>query len=264
MATAQIDRRTTTPFLLRLFYRTGSFPPLNDFSTGGHLPPQQLQIYTWPNCSLRELTSIVHSAIPQQFPSPAVGTRISFRLVFPDTKPSSTRPGEPGRYMTKDLGSVVVGSDPDSNGDTVMNSTSALDGDAEKTLQDARFIIGDYIACAILPPLSNGSVAPPLSRTDSAGFARGGYGNGAGRGGAAGARDAYPGRRDGFGGPRENGFGEGHFGGGRGGRGGYPGGRDDFGRGSPGGNVPLGEWRRGEQVPYSGGYGRGRGRRGGY
>lgn len=35
-----------------------------------------------------------------------------------------------------------------------------LGGDPSKTLQDARFVIGDYISCAVFPPLANGSVAP--------------------------------------------------------------------------------------------------------
>lgn len=35
-----------------------------------------------------------------------------------------------------------------------------LGGEPGKTLQDARFVIGDYISCAIIAPLSDGSVAP--------------------------------------------------------------------------------------------------------
>ena len=38
----------------------------------------------------------------------------------------------------------------------------ALGGEPEKTLQDARFVIGDYVSCAILPPMDNGGVAPHL------------------------------------------------------------------------------------------------------
>ena len=35
-----------------------------------------------------------------------------------------------------------------------------LEGDPEKTLQEARFVIGDYVDCAILVPLADGSVNP--------------------------------------------------------------------------------------------------------
>ena len=259
-STAKVDRQTTTPFLLKLFYKFGSYHRLDEFSPNGP-PPPHLQIYTWPSCSLRELTALLTSALPNLLPSPAAGTRVAFRLVYPDTRMSTnSRPGEPGRYMTKDLGSVVVGSstsDMDTSGDTLMNGTSALEGEAEKTLQDARFIIGDYVSCAILPPLANGTVAPPPG-SGMGGPARGGYGGGNGlqRGGfGGGPRDDYRNGRDG--GPQRNDLGGGGYGG-RGGRGGGGGG------GLP--SVPMGEWRRGEQVPYNSGssYGRGRGRGNGY
>ena len=80
------------------------------------------------------------------------------------------RPG-PGRYLSKELGSVVVGAGgpgalplPD-EADIVAGGPMAgeVGGDPEKTLQDARFVIGDYISCAIFPPLPNGSIAPPLA-----------------------------------------------------------------------------------------------------
>jgi len=115
-----------------------------------------------------------------------------------------------------------------------------LQGEPEKTLQDARFVIGDYVSCAIMEPMQNGTVAPPPT-----GPSRGGYG------GNRGMND-YGGRG------RENGFGSGYRG--RGGRGG-----SNFGQGF----VPAGEWRRGERVPegpsrgrgYGGGFGGGRGGR---
>ena len=120
-----------------------------------------------------------------------------------------------------------------------------LEGDPEKTLQEARFVIGDYVDCAILAPLADGSVNPGV------GPAAGVVGRGNGYGGGRGTM---------MGGPRENGFGA-FRGGGRGGpRGG------GFGAGRLGdGGLPTGEWRRGERVPEGSGRGFGRGRgRGGY
>lgn len=121
-----------------------------------------------------------------------------------------------------------------------------LEGDAEKTLQEARFVIGDYISCAVFPPLANGDVATGL---------------------APGA--AFRGSRDLGAPPRGppprdvNGFGgNGGYGGrGRAMAGGV--GRFEGGPGRGGGYVPPGEWRRGERLPdvgYGGGFGRGRGR----
>lgn len=186
-----------------------------------------------------------------------IGTRLSYRLIFPDTRDAG-RPG-PGRYLSKELGSVIIGGDgpgilPVEEGANVVTTgpmAGALNGEPDKTLQEARFVIGDYISCAIFAPLANGSVAPPpLSGT-------------MGRTGGRGTSDFSGGRGGVLGGPRENGFGGFRVRGGA--RGGGPG---SWGRGEEGG-VPSGEWRRGERIPDgpgppSGrGFQRGRGR-GGY
>lgn len=216
--------------------------------------PTNVQIYTWQSCSLRELCKLLFSAVPTLLPQPYTGSRIAFRLVYPDIQ-GSNRPGAPGRFISRDIGSVIVGArsgdDDDMDADvadatSVAEALKQLDGDPDKTLADVKFLVGDYIACAILPPLSDGSVPavpPPLS--------------GPGRG-------PHPGSFGGRG--RENGFGgRGDYGGyGRGGRGG--GGRFDDRRLSSGG-VPSGEWRRGEAPPERErerelGFGRGGGGRG--
>lgn len=115
-----------------------------------------------------------------------------------------------------------------------------LEGEPEKTLQGARFVIGDFIDCCILPPGRDGSVAgPPPVR---------------GRGAVADA----PIRASG----RENGYGGGGGGGYRGrGRGGFGAPEGRLGGGGAGG-LPSGEWRRGERLPDGGrgGYRGGRGR----
>ncbi|PLB44541.1 hypothetical protein P170DRAFT_417236 [Aspergillus steynii IBT 23096] len=257
----QIDRQSTTPFHLKLFYRVSNFHPLSDFappssshSYGGPLsgpnsirsrsppPPQasnlpaHLQIYTWQSCTLRELSQLLTSALPSLLPDPAVGTRLCFRLIYPDTKAAATMgPDARGRYLSKDMGSVVVGprESPyrDGEGEEEGGEKKAapralrLQGhDADKTLQEMRFVIGDYVDCAVLPPLEDGSVAPPLT-----------VGRGAMSSTVGGGMRAF----------REPGFGRG---GGRGGRG-----------GGDRGMMPMGDWKRGERLPEGGGRG---GRRG--
>jgi histone deacetylase complex subunit SAP18 len=193
--------------------------------------PTNVQIYTWQSCSLRELCTLLLTAVPTLLPQPYAGSRIAFRLVYPDIQ-GSNRPGAPGRFISRDIGSVIVGAnakeeDAEMEGAdaaTVAEALKQLDGDQDKTLADVKFLIGDYVACAILPPLPDGSVPaapPPLS--------------GPGRGPPSGP---YGGRG------RENGFGaRGDYGGF--GRGGRVGGRlDDRAFG-----VPSGEWRRGEAPP---------------
>jgi histone deacetylase complex subunit SAP18 len=102
-----------------------------------------------------------------------------------------------------------------------------LGGDPEVMLRDVRFVIGDYVAVAILPPLGNGNVAP-------------GLGAGMGRGRdvrAAEMGDQFGGGK--MGGPRENGFGGGFRGRGRGG---WVGGPDGPSRGGYGGGRGRDRW----------------------
>ncbi|KAK5163489.1 uncharacterized protein LTR77_010671 [Saxophila tyrrhenica] len=260
-----IDRTTTPPFLLRLFYRPSQpllphefsiAPPADTSNIPDYtslLPPSirqnSVQIYTWPTCTLSELTGLLTSVLPESLlPRPSAGTRLVFKLIFPDTRGMVDERGR-GRWMDKHLGSVVIGAsapaDRTEDEDEVMGDakeSTVLEGDAEKTLSDARFVIGDYVACTIMPPGADGRVAPMPPPAMS------------GRGG----RDVYAaprGRENGYGPPRG-----GSYRGSYGGRGGAA--------------PPMGDWRRGERPPppvapfggggYGGGYGGGGYRGGGY
>lgn len=122
-----------------------------------------------------------------------------------------------------------------------LGATAGSTAESAKSLADARFVVGDYLSCAILPPsAADGSVQP-------ASAARAGRGYGAGQ--ARNQVDLGPppmsrgGGRDGWSGATY---------GPRGGGGGAGGG----GFRAP----PVGEWRRGEKLP-EGPPGRGRGGR---
>ncbi|PWY95275.1 hypothetical protein BO94DRAFT_562921 [Aspergillus sclerotioniger CBS 115572] len=260
-----IDRQSTPPFHLKLFYRLNNYHHLSDFApqsssssfnsnyngpisgpnairarsplpppsttTTGSTLPSHLQIYTWQSCTLRELSQLLTSALPSLLPDPPVGTRLCFRLIYPDTKGAAMMgPDARGRYLAKELGSVVVGPRGSSFEGEEEEKEAGGKGvriqghDAERTLQEARFVIGDYVDCAVLPPLEDGSVAPPVN---------------AGRGMAmGGGMRAFPGMGPGGGGGR-------------------------------GERIPPGDWRRGERLPEgslgerNGGGGGGGGGRGG-
>ena len=265
---SRVDRNTTAPFLLRLYWRQSrtldpyefAVAPPADTSTvpdySSLLPSsirqQSVQIYTWSTCTLSELTGLLSTVLPESVllsggsgkaGSLAVGTRLVYKLIFPDTRGGVSESGR-GKWVDRPLGHVVVGNAAAINGDDEeMNggdmkeggSASFMGGDADKTLADARFVIGDYVACTIYPPGPDGRVAPPPSI-----------------GGGRGPRDPYAAPRDPP--PRENGFG------GRGGGSYRGGGRGGFGGAPPPGDI---EWRRGDR-PGGGGYGGGyRGRGGG-
>lgn len=162
--------------------------------------------------------------------------------------------------MVKDLGSVVLGAegisaaalaaangggveeeeegeDVDTSGTAAAALPAADTATKDKTLGEAKFVVGDYVSCAILAPMPDGSVAPPMT-------ARNDRPAGGPRGPAAG-QPPHNVRRD-------AGFGERQW--------------RDRDRRRPGfgdGGFPEGEWSRGERLPDDApDRSRGRGRRG--
>jgi len=125
----------------------------------------------------------------------------------------------PGRFLTKDIGNIVIGAGLDGE------KFGPLEGDGVATLADAHFVIGDYVACAILPPSADGEIPAPLPRMNRPETGIGGR-------------------------PRQNGFGPPSSRGGGGDRGDRGGAR----------GIPAGDWRRGDEPPSSSGFYRGRGR----
>ncbi|KAK3357342.1 Sin3 associated polypeptide p18-domain-containing protein [Lasiosphaeria hispida] len=255
-----------TPFLVKLFYRTSAFHRPDEFAAPS-LPPY-VPVYTWKTCTLTDLTDHLAAATPPVLPDVSIGCRLVFRLLFVDPRGHDDRPP---RYIAKDIGSVVIGvggpgvaasADVDDD-DNYRMDTGAAEADAAtdandgtKTLNDARFVVGDYISCTILPPDSHtGDVAPrPGPRT-------GGRGAGVGAGdGRSTIGVAPPPQRDqiSWGSrPRRSNTDHSstHYSGG----GHYPrsprndrGGRASDARGLERGGFPEGEWRRGERIPSRG------------
>merc|ERR1719310_500 len=127
----------------------------------GNTPSNELQMYTWMDATLKELEGLVKEVNPE---ARRRGTYFDFALVYPDLRQGP-------RCQTRDVGTTIA---------------SQRGPDDTKTLQNCKFVIGDYIDIAVTPPTGR------MDRMD--------YG------------------RRGFGGDRRNGFGGG--GGYRGGRGG--------------------------------------------
>lgn len=229
-------------------------PPHRPDEFSSHNLPHYTTVYAWPTATLTELTHLLAAAAPAALPTPAIGTRVAYRLFYHDTRGNPSAP----RLATHELGSVVVGDggpgllDEDTDADSVADVPVRMDDgrlkeggttiatrstmvgsetEAGKTLADARFVVGDFLSVAILPPSSvDGSVQPvPAARTGRT------YGAGQARGGGSGD----------YGGFGDVGMGLG----GRDGRYGRATGGDQrrF-RGDPV-VPPMGEWRRGEKLP---------------
>lgn len=179
-------------------------------------------------------------ASPAILPDPAIGARLCFCLLYADARSARTD-GLPPRYVSKVLGTVVLGRGGSGAGPDEGVPDDEPD-DADLTLAEARFITGDFISCAILPPDElTGDVAPATSAR---------MGRGAGVGEARGG--GHVGAPLPFAGPsrqRDYATPGGYRGGGRGSRGGgrFREREEPFGRG--GFRMPEGEWRRGDRLP---------------
>jgi histone deacetylase complex subunit SAP18 len=116
----------TCPLLLRVFTKIGGHHTDEDFAVRGKEPKDEVQIYTWKDATLRELTDLVKEVAPEARRRDAM---LSFAFVYPDKH---------GRFVVKEVGrttSYPNGRRPD-NG--------------SKALAELSFQIGDYLDVAIL------------------------------------------------------------------------------------------------------------------
>ncbi|KAM9485458.1 histone deacetylase complex subunit SAP18-like [Salvelinus alpinus] len=122
-------RKTSPPRtcpLLRVFTTTsGRHHRMHEFGRG-NVPSSELQIYTWLNATLKELTSLVKEVYPE---ARKKGTCFGFAIVYIEPK----RQG----YRVKEIGNIV---------------SEQKGSDDAMTLQSQRFWIGNYLDIAITPP----------------------------------------------------------------------------------------------------------------
>merc|ERR1719401_2062339 len=90
------DRGKTCPFLLRVFHKIGGHHGLEAFSVRGKEPvDDELQVYTWPDVTLRELADLVKDVAPE---ARSQSARLNFRLIYPD---------KAGKNVMTELGTVT-------------------------------------------------------------------------------------------------------------------------------------------------------------
>lgn len=114
----EVDREKMCPFLLRVFYKENSYSKLEDLNNENFLNTNELHIYTWLDANLREITTLIKSAI--DIPS-RKETKFMFSFVYYDSK---------GKLQRKEVGDVYL----------KKNSPEELN-----TLYSLKFVIGDYI-----------------------------------------------------------------------------------------------------------------------
>uniref|UniRef100_A0A8R1HN45 18 kDa Sin3-associated polypeptide n=1 Tax=Caenorhabditis japonica TaxID=281687 RepID=A0A8R1HN45_CAEJA len=123
-----LDREKLCPMLLRVFCANNRHNPVSEYNNrnGGSVPANELQMYTWMDCSLRELTSLIKEVNPD---ARRKGTTFDFAIIQADR--TSTR------YILRDIGNT-------------MNGQRGIDD--HKTLQQCKFEVGDFVDVAITMP----------------------------------------------------------------------------------------------------------------
>ncbi|XP_058130168.1 histone deacetylase complex subunit SAP18 [Anopheles ziemanni] len=119
-----VDREKTCPLLLRVFCSTGRHHSANEYAYG-NVPSNELQIYTWMDATLRELTTLVRDVNPE---TRRKGTYFDFAIVSPDRT---------SNYRMREIGVTCSGQ---------------KGADDSKTLAQAKFTIGDFMDINITPP----------------------------------------------------------------------------------------------------------------
>ncbi|VDN97730.1 unnamed protein product [Rodentolepis nana] len=140
-----IDRVYLCPILIRVFYTTdGRHTPSSAFADGKY-PSNEVQINTWMNASLKELSQDIVLAVKSQSgdrkrqPQLRITQpiRLHFSSVFPDNVSR-------GKYRKRDLGFCVINNFTDGEED----ARATLD-DSGATLESKKFHIGDFLDVAI-------------------------------------------------------------------------------------------------------------------
>lgn len=118
-----IDREKTCPLLMRVFFKEGGHHDLKEFQRRGKEPSDEVQIYTWMDATLREMSDLLKE-VKQAARAPR--TRLSFSLVYPDRY---------GRYVIRQVG--------------VVHALKPSEDDL-KTLKGLKFQTGDFMDVALL------------------------------------------------------------------------------------------------------------------
>ncbi|GAB2209954.1 hypothetical protein Droror1_Dr00027183 [Drosera rotundifolia] len=120
-----VDREKTCPLLLRVFTQKGGHHTKEDFAIRGKEPKDEVQIYTWKDATLGELTDLVKEVHPEARKREA---KLSFAFVYPDRN---------GIFTVRQVGMTYA-------------NANKRNLDETKALAELNFQIGDYLDVAIL------------------------------------------------------------------------------------------------------------------
>ncbi|KAN0041613.1 hypothetical protein ACTFIV_004157 [Dictyostelium citrinum] len=89
-----LNREKICPFLLRVFIKEGSFHSPSEFSSRNVPEKDEIQIYTWRNATLKEITILIKETYKL---ARHKESKFEFAFIYPDSK---------GVYVLKTIGTV--------------------------------------------------------------------------------------------------------------------------------------------------------------
>ncbi|CAH7685327.1 Sin3 associated polypeptide p18-domain-containing protein, partial [Phakopsora pachyrhizi] len=145
----------TCPFLIRVFVKSGSHHELDrDFQLPDRLPSKdESQIYAWFDTTLREICLQLLDSSPSLMSNPPI--KFSIRSVFLDVPRHSSvsHDGPIPRYKAQDIGTIYSRD---------LARSASIPTSSGRSLQDLRFVVGDFIDIALIS-----SNAPPAAAASS-------------------------------------------------------------------------------------------------
>ena len=138
-----IDRKTTCPFMVKMYCRINGHHRLDEFAPPRFPVEDEMIVYTWKDATLKELSILVREVLgDSELPGGLRGNdpnlKFSFNLLYPDIKRHDSGP----HFLMKSLGFAFEGGDSEARAHQLVDSS-------HRTLESLRFVPGDFIDVAI-------------------------------------------------------------------------------------------------------------------
>ncbi|THH29384.1 hypothetical protein EUX98_g4797 [Antrodiella citrinella] len=161
-----VDREKTAPFLIRAFLKIGNFHRLSQFEDGNLPTADEQQIFTWKDATLREVLTSLRDIAPHTTEYRHPLARYAFRAIYADAaNRGACAQKELGLIYSRDIlgepGTLTAAAPRLLRDDEELLGLAAAgdaeDGDKareERTLEELRFVPGDYLCVMVVLPKS--------------------------------------------------------------------------------------------------------------
>ncbi|GAA5994307.1 hypothetical protein JCM5350_003612 [Sporobolomyces pararoseus] len=156
----RVDREKTCPSLLRVFVNPLHHHPDSAFTINQVPTQKEFQVYVWRDSTLREILLSLRDAAPQLRGNNAA--KFSLKLVFWDSKLDRYTSTDLALIHAKDLSSSSSSSSSSDHRRAPPGGGSGSNS-LEKTLSEAKYVVGDFVDVAYILPGVLNSVGGPVS-----------------------------------------------------------------------------------------------------